>query len=440
MSEQQSTDTPGTAPPAPERTRLRRLTRRRSDKVLAGVCSGLGAHTGTDPVLWRIGFVVATLITGGMMILAYILAAVIIPAADEDEESSSAPAPTTDAAKWLGIALLILGLVLLGGMFAAAAPFWGMGGGVFWGVLLIGAGVALWNRDTLFGPREHRDGPDPSPTPAPEPPAAGGPPTIPTPPSGPRPPDPPAVPAPPPPRKPRDRSPLGRMTMGAAVLALGAALLLDGMGAISLSAERTVALLLAVIGGGLLVGAWWGRARWLIAPGALLTVILLGMVSLPGHVGGSFAGVPWWRMGDTSWMVHETGSDLQPSYRHGMGRMVLDLSELRFTRDRRVEAAVGAGELRVLVPDDVDLTVIARVGAGQVDLVGQRFEGTAIDRTVRFDAGPSDDRRTPPHLTLELQVGFGQLEVERVRAPERLEERPTPQPTPVPEIQEGAVA
>lgn len=29
-----------------------------SDRKLAGVCSGLGRYTKTDPLLWRIGFIV----------------------------------------------------------------------------------------------------------------------------------------------------------------------------------------------------------------------------------------------------------------------------------------------------------------------------------------------------------------------------------------------
>ena len=39
------------------------------DRKLAGVCSGLGRYTNTDPLLWRIGFIVL----GPGMIFPYLL-------------------------------------------------------------------------------------------------------------------------------------------------------------------------------------------------------------------------------------------------------------------------------------------------------------------------------------------------------------------------------
>lgn len=46
-----------------ERTAGKRLYRNPKDKVLAGVLSGIAAYTGTDPTLWRIGFVVLTFLS-----------------------------------------------------------------------------------------------------------------------------------------------------------------------------------------------------------------------------------------------------------------------------------------------------------------------------------------------------------------------------------------
>ena len=45
----------------------------RSDAKLMGVAAGLGDYTGVDPLLIRLGFVVATLITGPVMILIYLV-------------------------------------------------------------------------------------------------------------------------------------------------------------------------------------------------------------------------------------------------------------------------------------------------------------------------------------------------------------------------------
>ena len=55
-----------------------RLTRSSSDKKLAGVAGGLGAHFAVDPMLFRIGFVVATLMSGAGL-LAYLLLLAFVP-------------------------------------------------------------------------------------------------------------------------------------------------------------------------------------------------------------------------------------------------------------------------------------------------------------------------------------------------------------------------
>ena len=45
----------------------------RRDAKLMGVAAGLGDYTGVDPLLIRLGFVVATLITGPVMLLLYVI-------------------------------------------------------------------------------------------------------------------------------------------------------------------------------------------------------------------------------------------------------------------------------------------------------------------------------------------------------------------------------
>ena len=45
----------------------------RRDAKLMGVAAGLGDYTGVDPLLIRLGFVVATLITGPVMLLLYVV-------------------------------------------------------------------------------------------------------------------------------------------------------------------------------------------------------------------------------------------------------------------------------------------------------------------------------------------------------------------------------
>lgn len=48
----------------------------RSNRKLFGVCSGLAAYTNSDPLLWRVGMVVATL-AFGFPLLAYLVIALV---------------------------------------------------------------------------------------------------------------------------------------------------------------------------------------------------------------------------------------------------------------------------------------------------------------------------------------------------------------------------
>lgn len=58
--------------------KITRLYRSKTDKVIAGVCGGMGEYFGIDPVIVRI--IWALLIFGyGFGILAYLLAWLIVP-------------------------------------------------------------------------------------------------------------------------------------------------------------------------------------------------------------------------------------------------------------------------------------------------------------------------------------------------------------------------
>jgi phage shock protein C len=60
---------------------MKKLTRSSRDRVIAGVCGGLGEYFGIDPVLFRILFVVATL-AGGSGVLIYFVLSLAIPDAN----------------------------------------------------------------------------------------------------------------------------------------------------------------------------------------------------------------------------------------------------------------------------------------------------------------------------------------------------------------------
>lgn len=62
-------------------TQMKRLYRSQSEKMLNGVCGGLGEYFGIDPTIVRLIFVAITLSTGPGMLLAYLVLAIVVPPA-----------------------------------------------------------------------------------------------------------------------------------------------------------------------------------------------------------------------------------------------------------------------------------------------------------------------------------------------------------------------
>ena len=55
------------------------LFRSRTDRMCAGVCGGLGQYFGVDATLVRLFFVIATILTGGLVILVYLVMWIVVP-------------------------------------------------------------------------------------------------------------------------------------------------------------------------------------------------------------------------------------------------------------------------------------------------------------------------------------------------------------------------
>lgn len=68
--------------PYQNQTPYRRLRRSRSDRMLAGVCSGIANYLRVDPTLVRVGFAVLAIITWGVALLAYVVGWVVMPEED----------------------------------------------------------------------------------------------------------------------------------------------------------------------------------------------------------------------------------------------------------------------------------------------------------------------------------------------------------------------
>ena len=57
----------------------KQLTRSTSDRMIAGVCAGLGEYLNIDPTVVRLLFVLAFFLTGPGILIAYLIMAMIVP-------------------------------------------------------------------------------------------------------------------------------------------------------------------------------------------------------------------------------------------------------------------------------------------------------------------------------------------------------------------------
>jgi phage shock protein C len=108
------------APPTPPAAEAHVLRRSRDDRVIAGICGGLGRYFGIDPVVLRIAFVVLLLV-GGTGLLLYIVGWIAIPEERPGELVGAAPSGEHD--RTAGAEVIGIGLILLGVFFLAREVF-----------------------------------------------------------------------------------------------------------------------------------------------------------------------------------------------------------------------------------------------------------------------------------------------------------------------------
>ena len=60
-------------------TGMKRLYRSRRERMIAGVCGGIGEYFNVDPTLIRLGWVILSVMSGGLGLFGYLVAWVIIP-------------------------------------------------------------------------------------------------------------------------------------------------------------------------------------------------------------------------------------------------------------------------------------------------------------------------------------------------------------------------
>ncbi|MGB9377592.1 MAG: LiaF domain-containing protein, partial [Mycobacteriales bacterium] len=210
-------------------------------------------------------------------------------------------------------------------------------------------------------------------------------------------------PQPRPPKPPKERSALGRVVLSAILVVMGVLLAVDRLLDVSIPGRVYVAVALGMVGAGLVVGAWLGRSRGLIPIGIALCLALAATTASAEW--DSQGGV-----GSQRW-TPATAADIRPSYDMSVGDGTLDLTGVDFT-DATVttRANLGFGHLVIRVPQNVDVTVKAQAGAGNLNILGSQTNGNGSQRTVS-DLGP--DGAGGGTLNIDAEVGFGELEVVR---------------------------
>jgi phage shock protein PspC (stress-responsive transcriptional regulator) len=370
----------------------RSLRRDVEDRKIAGVCGGLARHLDVDPTLVRVVVVVLALFGGAGLVL-YAALWLFVP----EHGTESALVPVGDSTRNVVVVTALVVALLI------ALPSGLSGdGGAFVGLLIVGGVVAavLMARDATHRGRQPSAAPawtsDATGSAAE---AGGGGGWAATGPGG-------ATVAPPPAPRAPSRRPVRRgpilfgLAFASVVLALGVLGLVDVTGLASVPDAGYPALALAVVGGWLVVGSVLGR------PGGL---VLLGLVALLA-LGATSMVEPRFE-GDRALVVRPTSvGELERSYEVPAGRAEIDLRGIRNLEaldGRRLDVDVNAGEIALVVPEDLTVDLAARVsGGGEISTPDQTRDGWGA--TLRDTVGDGAGRAT---IEADLQVGFGRIHV-----------------------------
>lgn len=148
-----------------------------------------------------------------------------------------------------------------------------------------------------------------------------------------------------------------------------------------------------------LILLWTGRRRGLAI--ALFSLLALVLVVCIAAVSAAFA---WFNVSfndgiGTHTYVPTTAVDR--TYKLGIGKLTLDLTHV--APGSQVNARVGIGDLRIVVPRNANPTVDASVKAGSIDALGRHDDGSHAHLVI---AGANA-------LTVDAEIGAGHIEVVR---------------------------
>ncbi|GAB3251554.1 PspC domain-containing protein [Nocardioides dilutus] len=386
--------------------RLRRTTG--PDKKVAGVAGGLARHLDVDPLILRVALVVLVFF-GGAGLIIYFACWLLVPE-DGDER-----APFNFDERTRTVALLIAGVIAALALIGDTMGGYGFPWPLAVLAVIVLVVVAFGDRDrprptappvpytpptnygptsygpasygpTHYGPQNQQGWVSPAEPTATYVPPSSAPPGYPAPPTSwqPRPPH------------PRKRGPiLFWFTLALAALGIGLLGIVDLAGA-GVADSAYPALVVAVCGVMLLIGAFYGRA------GGIILIGLLAAIGMAGATASS-------RWDESVVRMPASADQVQSRYELGAGELVLDLTEVSDLENldgRTIDLRTGLGRIEVLIPQGLDVDVTANVGLGDADIFGDKQDGGGIDTTGSYDGGVN-----VPDLDLDIELGLGEVDV-----------------------------
>lgn len=119
---------------------VRRLERSAQGKMIGGVAAGLGRYFDLNPTVFRLGFVILTLL-GGAGVLVYIAAFLVMPAEGEDASVAERVLASRRDHPVQLVALAVVGVAIF--VLLSQASTWPSAGGAWVLALVVGL-VVLW--------------------------------------------------------------------------------------------------------------------------------------------------------------------------------------------------------------------------------------------------------------------------------------------------------
>ena len=169
--------------------------------------------------------------------------------------------------------------------------------------------------------------------------------------------------------------------------------------AVALGWGVPVAVAIIAIGALLVLAAFRGGARWLIAPAVALAV---------GAGLAAAADLDWSDgIGEREYQPLSAKAIPADGYKLGIGRLVVDLRDLDWKQARvvRLNVDLGTGQANVFVPERLCVEGSTHVGIGESEVAGERNDGVDVDH------GVGSGSAAVPRLEIDADVDIGQLRV-----------------------------